>query len=427
MRLLLVLILLSFASIFAPPAQAQERWIQLKSVTDVQLMAVQFFDANHGYVAGRNGSFLSTSDGGNTWQQTQITAPHPFSKLDIYDMYFHDAETGVVVGSLDTSNGFVAEPRATLFWTYDGGKTWDIQTFDEDGAILNIQFLDRKFAFFTASRNDGIGKASVYYTNGGGFRTELWQKRTTFPGPQIIQGMAFKNNAVGIVSAGDELVIPNNLYYTEDAGETWSTYVGDNNGSSSSFGAFHWNDDGLLATSGSRILFSLDQGHNWGVVASTAGGEFYRGFSFADNLVGFATPFISGQVLKTTNGGYAWEVQQMPEPTLIQDLWAVSEQIAYAVGTNGKMFKLTSQSSVAAIDGSIASLSVYPNPAHTFAHVEIASANHVRSGHIFDRLGREVLAFNIDLSGSVQLDLRSLQPGAYSVVIDGQATNLIVH
>jgi photosystem II stability/assembly factor-like uncharacterized protein len=425
MRFSLLFVFSFIAAAVAPSAQAQERWIRLNNFTEDQLIAVQFFDASRGYVAGRNGSFFTTSDGGREWKQTQITSPHPFSHIDVLDMYFHDAETGVVAGSLDTSNGLVAEPRATLFWTYDGGKTWDVQMFDEAGAIQKIQFIDREFAFFVASRNDGIGKSSVYYTNGGGFRPELWEKRENFPGPQIIQGMSFRNNAVGIISGGDELVIPNNLYYTEDGGLTWSTYIGDNDGSSSSFGALHWNEDGLVATSGSRIMFSLDQGHNWGVVASATGGAYYRDLMFVDNSVGFATPLISGQVLVTTNGGYAWEVQQMPESPLINDLWGITDQMAYAVGANGKIFKLTTQSSVSQTS-SATDLSVYPNPAHSFAYIETAASDIERTGSIFDLIGRNVLSFTVDRNGTSQLDLRSLKPGAYSVVIDGHASSLIV-
>jgi photosystem II stability/assembly factor-like uncharacterized protein len=424
MRSLLLLILLILAPIFGTTVHAQERWIRLDSVTEQQLMSVQFFDASRGYVAGRQGLFMRTFDGGRNWEQSFITYPHEFARIDVIDMFFHDSLIGVVAGSVDTSNGLVADPKVTLFWTYDGGKTWDPQMFNEDGAVQKIQFLDRKFGFFAASKNDGTGKASVYYTNGGGFSTDLWTKRTNFPAPQIVQGMAFKDNATGIISAGDELVIPSNLYLTHEAGDTWETFVGSNNGSSASFDGFHWNDDGLLATSGSRVMFSLDEGHTWGVVASTAGSAFYRGFTFADNKVGFAIPMFSGQVLKTTNGGYAWEVQQLPEFAFLMDMWAVTEQVAYAVGAGGKIFKLTAKSSVKPIERA-STLSLYPNPAKQFAIINCAASAGQR-GAIFDALGRRVMSVELGADGSAKFDLRWLTPGLYSVVVDGHGTKLVI-
>jgi hypothetical protein len=238
--------------------------------------------------------------------------------------------------------------------------------------------------------------------------------------------MAWKDSATGIITGEEDLAVPNNLYLTENSGETWSTFVGDQNGSTISLGAVHWNDDGLLATSGSRILFSLDKGRTWGVVASTAGSAFYNGFAFADNMIGFAVPMFSGQVLKTTNGGYAWEVQQLPEFAMIHDLWPVTEQIAYAVGAQGKMFKLTAQSGVATTAENVLPLSVYPNPAKHFAFVETTEANYTRIGYIFDNLGRELQAFQVDMKGNARLDIRDLAAGAYSVVVEGKASNLII-
>ena len=424
MRLLLLLI----ASYFSLPsnATAQERWIRLDSVTEQQLVSVQFIDANRGYVLGRQASFFTTSDGGRSWSESHITYDHIFAYVELFDMHFHDALTGVAAGSVDTTNGLVAAPRATLFWTYDGGKTWEPQMLDEPGAIRFLKFFDRKLAYFVASQNEVVDTSSLYFTDAGGFKTEHWNKITAFPSPSKIQGMAWKDNATGIITGEEDLAVPNNLYLTENSGETWSTFVGDQNGSTISLGAVHWNDDGLLATSGSRILFSLDKGHTWGVVASTAGSAFYNGFAFADNMIGFAVPMFSGQVLKATNGGYAWEVQQLPEFAMIHDLWPVTEQIAYAVGAQGKMFKLTAQSSVGHTPSVATKLSVYPDPARNFAHVESIASDHDRVGRVFDRLGREVLTFDLGRHGEAQLDLRSLPTGAYSVVVDGQATSLII-
>jgi photosystem II stability/assembly factor-like uncharacterized protein len=420
--LLLVLSLLSVSGNLL----AQSTWRALARPNDEELIAVQFFDADRGYIVSRSGFFLRTKDGGETWEQNLISVSKPYTRIDAQNMFFFDSLIGVVTGCLDTVNGIVPDPRATLFWTYDGGKTWDVQMFEEVGTIAFIQFLDRKFGYFATTESQGLGKSSVYYTNGGGFRTELWQKRTAFPSPQRIRGMAFEDNITGLISGDDELIIPSNLYLTNDEGMTWSTFVGDQGGSSSSFDALHWTPDGVLATSGSRIMQSLDSGHTWGTVASMAGSAYYKGFSFVDDKTGFALPFFSGQVLKTTNGGFAWQVQQIPDALLLFDMWAVDEDNAYAVGNSGSIFKLSGPASVQSPLARVPSISVFPNPARSYLTIEVNSAQHSRLGHIYDRLGRKALSFVVEADGITNVDIRSLPTGAYSVVVDGQARSIIV-
>jgi photosystem II stability/assembly factor-like uncharacterized protein len=405
---------------------AQSTWRPLARPNDEDLMAVQFFDIDRGYVVARSGLFLRTMDGGKTWEQNLISVPKPFSRIDAQNMFFLDSLIGVVTGSLDTMNGIVPDPRATLFWTYDGGKSWDVQMFEEVGAIAFIQFLDRKFAYFATTENQGFGKSSVYYTNGGGFRTELWQKRTAFPSPQRIRGMAFEDNVTGLISGDDPLIIPSNLYLTSDEGMTWSTFVGDQGGSSSSFDALHWTPDGVLATCGSRIMQSLDSGHTWGTVASMAGSAHYKGFSFVDDKTGFALPYFSGQVLKTTNGGFAWQVQQIPEALLLFDMWAIDEDNAYAVGNSGSIFKLSAPASVQSPLARVPSISVFPNPARTYLAIKVNSAQHSRRGHIYDRLGREALLFVVESDGITNVDIRALPAGAYSIVVDGLVRSVVI-
>lgn len=422
MRTLLLLTLL----LLSVDLRAQSAWRKLDSPTTEQLSAVQFFNAEHGYIAGRGGGFLRTNDGGNTWEQLGITSPHPFGVVEVLDMFFHDSLTGVVAGSHDTTNGIVPDPRATLFWTYDGGKTWDIQMFDEPGTIAFVQFLDRKFAYFATTRGLSFGRSTVYYTNSGGFRSDLWQKRTTFPSPERVRGMAFRDNATGILSGDDEFVIPANLYFTSDAGLSWDTFVGDHNGSSSTFDALHWNADGLLGTSASRIMHSLDSGKTWGTVASSVGSAYYQCFSFVDDLVGFAMPLFSGEVLKTTNGGFSWQMQQIPDAGFLSDLWAVDEETAYAVGPDGAIYKLGAAASVSSRSTEKPSLKCHPNPARTIVTIKALPADHDRIGSIVDMLGRGILAFDVDRNGSAELDVRTLIPGAYVVVVDGQAIMLTI-
>ena len=420
-RPLVLLAFLIAILLFGADLRAQERWIKLDSITDRQFMAVQFFSADRGYVAARDGTFLRTFDGGKKWEE--IFLPRGIMHwINVYDMHFHDTLTGVLVGSLDTNNGLLPEPRAALWWTYDGGKTWDTQVFDAPGAIRFVQFLNRTFGFFATTASDGIGRSNFYSTDAGGFEIEHWQKKEMYPSPERVRGMAFIDNAHAILSGDDEFVIPSNLYRTDNGGDSWQTYIGDQDGSGASFDALHWVPDGLLGTSGSRIMLSQDSGHNWFTVGSASGTAFYHKFAFLDDDYGFAVPLF-GPIMRTTNGGFAWHIMDMPEFAMLHDIWPVEENLAYAVGAAGRMFKLTTASSVRTARGG-PTFSIYPNPSSDY--VSIRTEFPAAQGMIIDQLGRTVLSFGLEEDGSSRIDLRQLSPGAYSLILGDQVSRLTV-
>ena len=420
-RPLVLLAFLIAPLLFGADLRAQARWIKLDSVTDRQFMAVQFFNADRGYVAARDGTFMRTFNGGKTWEE--LFLPRGIQHwINLHDMHFHDTLTGVVVGSLDTNNGVLPEPRATIWWTYDGGKTWDPKVFDEPGTIQFVHFLGRKFGFFATTASDGLGRSKFYTTDGGGFQLEHWQKKEMYPSPERVRGMAFIDNAHAILSGDDEFVIPSNLYRTDDGGDSWQTYVGDQGGSGASFDGLHWIPDGLLGTTGSRIMLSQDSGRNWFTVGSASGTAYYHKFVFLDDAYGFAVPLF-GPIMRTTNGGFAWHTMELPEPAVIHDIWPLQEDLAFAVGAGGKMFKLTTASSVRQEDERI-TISIHPNPASYFVTVksELASP----TGVLIDQLGRTLANFNLSSNGSARIDLNELSAGAYSIVIGDQVKRLIV-
>jgi photosystem II stability/assembly factor-like uncharacterized protein len=70
---------------------------------------VQMVDATTGYVAGRGGAILKTSDGGTTW--SILTSG---TLKDLYSLCFTDVNTGYVVGD----SGLILK-------TINGGADWN--------------------------------------------------------------------------------------------------------------------------------------------------------------------------------------------------------------------------------------------------------------------------------------------------------------
>jgi len=96
-------------------------WTRVQTGTAQFLRAVQFIDANRGWVVGMTidavdelpgpSKILATVDGGRTWK-VQLTSPRSF-----FDVVFVDAKHGWAVGD-----------RAAVWATTDGGATWTQQT-----------------------------------------------------------------------------------------------------------------------------------------------------------------------------------------------------------------------------------------------------------------------------------------------------------
>jgi photosystem II stability/assembly factor-like uncharacterized protein len=83
------------------------------------LHAVYFVDQDHGWIAGGNGTLLSTVDGGVTWNKTSLTI-----KDSLIDVYFSDSTHGWLLAQGDVFKLKSNERSSYLLNTNDGGITW---------------------------------------------------------------------------------------------------------------------------------------------------------------------------------------------------------------------------------------------------------------------------------------------------------------
>src|SRR5437868_1138588 len=94
-RLLAVLFLLLTAHCLLLTASASP-WTRQPSGTMAWLHSVYFLDRNQGWVAGSNGTLLTTTDGGATWKKLST-----LTKDTLQDVYFADKEVGWVIVTRD--------------------------------------------------------------------------------------------------------------------------------------------------------------------------------------------------------------------------------------------------------------------------------------------------------------------------------------
>jgi photosystem II stability/assembly factor-like uncharacterized protein len=95
-----------------------------------------FTDENHGWIVGRLGLILYTSDGGNTWQ---IQRDIKTGQEELNDVFF-----------IDKNFGWTAGGKGTLLYTINGGKKWMKKDIATDNDLTSIYFRDANHGWLTS-------------------------------------------------------------------------------------------------------------------------------------------------------------------------------------------------------------------------------------------------------------------------------------
>ena len=130
-------------------------WKKLKSWNNV--LRVHFLDPGHGFALGPNRTFLSTNDGGKSWDPV-AEIKKVSATTNFYWMAFQGPSRGILMGSsavqrkrLGSLPEFI-DPEAasherewphlsTTLETRDGGRTWEPQTAPIFGSMKRLRFV----------------------------------------------------------------------------------------------------------------------------------------------------------------------------------------------------------------------------------------------------------------------------------------------
>lgn len=160
------------------------------------LLSVSFPTEQEGFVCGRRGVILHTSDGGATWIPQQSG-----TKRTLTGIYFIDDQNGWAVGGI-----------GTILNTKDGGKTWTQQKSPVDDFLMNVQFVNRQKGWIVGERT------SILYTEDGGSTWRLQFKDEDF----VLKGVSFCDDQNGW-AVGEFGYI----YHTQNGGKTWIKQAGE--------------------------------------------------------------------------------------------------------------------------------------------------------------------------------------------------------
>jgi len=288
----------------------QGTWSLQTNPTNNSGESMQFVSATEGWIGLDSNGLLHTTNSGSNWNLVVPNSSDAVCNLDVPGsrLSFANATTGWVIKTIGTPN---APGGVILYKTTNSGSTWTrsvLSTTTGDAAI-QIQFVDVNTGWLLIYNMISGTPTFLKTTNGG----STW---SPFNGAGIFH---FVSTTVGYsFSAGPNLLPPYTIYKTTDGGTNWSSQYVDN--TSGELEAIEFSDatHGWIVGNKGKILKTTD-GTNWTTVTNAGLNANYDNneVRFINNNTGWiATNNYNSsnslQVLKTTNGGASWTVQNTP-------------------------------------------------------------------------------------------------------------------
>src|SRR5258708_24249892 len=138
-------------SILAITRDGGASWLILRTLTQQELIHIDFVDEKRGWIVGAGGAILHTDDAGESWiNQNSGT------RGTLYHVDFRNEHRGLVVGE-----------RGTILRTEDGGRTWNKIFSPARSTLLSVQFVSDDEVWIV-----GRGGGILPSWNGGQNRVE---------------------------------------------------------------------------------------------------------------------------------------------------------------------------------------------------------------------------------------------------------------
>lgn len=271
----------------------------------------------NGWVVGQNGTFLSTTDGGVSWNQASNQWTTNLNKV-----FFVDSLNGWIVGDYDV-----------ILSTTNGGQSW---LTNSDGLMYSGYWADYYGVFSIVSNNQtlcwmagGRSYTSLSVIEVSSEESEQWY-------PQYIGFLGrlvrifFLNENLGWATGDSGLILS-----TMNGGLSWNqdssqTYSGLNDI------MFFDSQVGLCVGSNGLIMKSTDGGEHWRVIQSSPGAIFFKLFLQGDS-VAYAAGGPNNTILRSTDRGDTWTSRAVnaPQGTIFEDIYFISDSEGWAVGNGG--------------------------------------------------------------------------------------------
>ncbi|MDW8225229.1 MAG: YCF48-related protein, partial [Bacteroidota bacterium] len=307
---------LLFLIVATLPATAQQ-WHRITTIptpySSNYWLDVFFLPSNpqYGWVCGFNGMVIRTTNGGQTWQGTQIQGANQLESI-------HFATSQV---------GYTSGPDG-IWRTTDGGTTWTEVTPDSALALWGCYALSSNLVMVVGGGCGSVPQRFFRSTDGG----VTWSFFTgNEPNSGLTDLLLYADGTGFAVSSG-------RLWRTTNGGQTWNVIA--NSGSNVwQEEITHVGNSFLLPFAGTTCS---GQGNAGGMRFTTDGGATWREFSTGKPMfgafllnatVGWACGY-NGAAYHTSDGGQTWQVRNCGIDTVLHldDIWFVNDTLGWVVG-----------------------------------------------------------------------------------------------
>ncbi len=303
--LLLVLILFGSCCGRSTALSKRGRWVAGPNVGRLDLLSVDFIDAQTGWVVGEidpggaGGVIYQTPDGGRNWR-----------------VVARSSEILTSVHFITPKIGWVAGHSGRIERTDDGGMTWKAQRVEREGEVLNSIFFVDEWRGWVVG-----GSGMVLRTMNGG---EAW-KWIGDPGIEDRWSVAFSSTGRGWITGEDGLILS-----TADGGNTWTAQTSGT--SRALLGLAVLPSMTVIAVGEAGAILRSPDGSNWSAVESATTATLNSVAASAEIICAVGS---KGTSLESTDDGKTWTVVSAVSSRDLNSIRLTDATHAVAVGQRG--------------------------------------------------------------------------------------------
>jgi len=410
----LALTTIFFTTVITSIISQNMNWTLINTGTTKNIRDISFVNRDTGFIAGDDGLFKITTNGGTTWtdmtlpptgqgvgNNNNIKAAQFYNNAGIYGgVLFYDKFT-LVNRNYDIFNSpWTEECGAAVFSPYD--SICSINNMHQDGWVGAL----------TAGGNCIEGGGTVGYYGGFCFSFDSVYSDTSFAG--WMDATSNINDESIWVGEDGYIAYKNGFNYT---------YT--NTGNGYDYLSVDWSDTSTVYAANNSTWWMLEKSTDGGItwqVDSTIQPTFWYpipaeiDFTYNDWGVMACSANINYGVIITKRGN---NIDFFNADTILTSTYVLDSTLAFAGGLGGMLYKYE-QTGGMGINDMIepVEFNIFPNPQSAFNdELNLFSENEVNEIMIFDITGKLLLNKNIHQQGNISIRTEIHQPGTYIVKV----------
>ncbi len=289
-------------------------WKQVASGTDKNINAVYFHDSMLGWIAGDQGLIFYTRDGGNSWNASDNLLAD-----NLNDIVFIDNLKGFAAGDF-SENGTI---KGQILQSLDGGVTWD-QVFIQEAPLNALYFYNFLFGYAVGDK----GQVVITVDGGGNWLTS----KTS--GGEDLHAVFFIEPKIGFAGGED-----GKLYISNNTGATWNQQAQVKDITIQSL-FFYDSFNGWLSGGSNTIAKSTNEGISWNDFDPSNGfiADTWHQVFFVDEGKGWIIG-EEGRIFRSEDGGVGWNYEIVDTKQTLLDIHMIHDNLGWIVGEQGTLLK----------------------------------------------------------------------------------------